>query len=77
MPPVQPQPAGLPSGTYGGRRSARAGAWQWRRLLAAPHRLAFWGGSVMLALSALWWGGMLLARAVGALTPLSDWFGLP
>ena len=45
MNPVQPQPAGLPSGTFGGRRSARAGTWQWRRLLSAPHRLAFWGGS--------------------------------
>lgn len=69
MTPVQPQPAGLPSGTYGGRRQARAGAWQWRRLLAAPHRLAFWGGSVVLALSALWWGAMLLARAAGVALP--------
>lgn len=69
MNPVQPQPAGLPSGTFGGRRSARAGTWQWRRLLSAPHRLAFWGGSVMLALSALWWGGMLLARAAGVAVP--------
>lgn len=68
MPHLQPQPAGLPSGTFGGRRS-RAAAWQWRRLLAAPHRVAFWGGSVVLAASALWWGAALLARAAGLALP--------
>jgi len=69
MTPMQPQPAGLPSGTFGGRHSGRARAWQWRRLLVAPHRLAFWGGSVMLAATALWWGLMLLARAAGLALP--------
>ena len=69
MPSLQPQPAGLPSGTFGGRRSGRAGAWQWRRLAAAPHRIAFWGGSVMLAATALWWGAVLLARAAGVVLP--------
>lgn len=69
MPALQPQPAGLPSGSFGGRRAGRAGAWQWRRLLAAPHRIAFWGGSVVLAASALWWGAALLARAAGLALP--------
>lgn len=69
MSPLQPQPAGLPSGTFGGRRSARAGTWSWRRLLAAPHRLAFWAGSLMLGLTALWWGGVLTARAAGLTLP--------
>jgi len=39
----------------------------WRRswLLAAPHRLAFFSGAVMMATIALWWMAMLLARATG------------
>lgn len=66
---VQPQPAGLPSGSFGGRRRSAASPWQWRRLLAAPHRLAFWGGSLLLALSALWWGAALVARHAGLELP--------
>jgi len=69
MSALQPQPAGLPSGTFGGRRSGRASAWQWRRLMTAPHRLAFWAGSMTLAASALWWGAVLLARAAGLAVP--------
>jgi uncharacterized protein involved in response to NO len=69
MTTFQPQPAGLPSGSFGGRRAAAGGAWQWRRLLAAPHRLAFWSGSVMLAVSALWWGAALVARHAGLAVP--------
>ena len=36
----------------------------WRRglLLAAPHRLAFFSGAVMMAIIALWWTAMLLSR---------------
>lgn len=69
MMPLPPQPAGLPSGTFGHRRGGGAGAWQWRRLLAAPHRLAFFAGSLMLAATALWWGAALLARAAGVALP--------
>ena len=69
MPSLQPQSAGLPSGSFGGRRSRAAGAWRWQRLLAAPHRVAFWGGSVVLAASALWWAAALLARAAGLALP--------
>jgi uncharacterized protein involved in response to NO len=38
--------------------------WRWRRLLLAPHRLAFFMGAVMLGATALWWAGMLLARSL-------------
>ena len=38
--------------------------WRWRRLLLAPHRLAFFMGAVMLGTSALWWAGLLLARTL-------------
>jgi uncharacterized protein involved in response to NO len=69
MIPLPVQPAGLPSGSFGGRRTGRGACWQWRRLLAAPHRVAFWGGGVVLAASALWWAAMLVARAAGVLMP--------
>ena len=38
--------------------------WRLRHLLLAPHRLAFFMGAVMLGTSALWWTGLLLARAL-------------
>lgn len=58
--------AGLPSGTIGGRRRhSAAGHWQWQRLLAAPHRLAFAAGAAWMLLAALWLAGSALARAVG------------
>lgn len=38
--------------------------WHLRHLLLAPHRLAFFMGAVMLGMSALWWAGLLLARAL-------------
>ena len=38
--------------------------WRLRHLLLAPHRLAFFLAAVMLGASALWWAGLLLARAV-------------
>lgn len=38
--------------------------WHASWLLAAPHRLGFFAGAVMMALSSLWWSGALLARAL-------------
>lgn len=38
--------------------------WHFRYLLRAPHRLAFFMGAVTLGASALWWAGVLLARAL-------------
>ncbi|HEX6362529.1 MAG TPA: NnrS family protein [Albitalea sp.] len=47
--------------------------WRFARLYAAPHRLAFCGGALMLAASALWWAAATLAQTRGH--PVR--FGLP
>jgi uncharacterized protein involved in response to NO len=44
--------------------STRA-TWSLRWLLAAPHRLGFFCAALMLAVTALWWGILLAARAAG------------
>lgn len=52
---------------------------RWRRIHAAPHRLAFTLGSINLVLVALWWGlafGGWLHTATPALVPLTAWHGL-
>jgi uncharacterized protein involved in response to NO len=70
MSPDPIQPSGLPSGSIGGRRrSAGAAAWQARQLLAAPHRLAFSAGALMMCLALLWWGTTYLARTTGVALP--------
>lgn len=70
MIPLQPAPAGLPSRSFGGpRRGGPAASSRLRWLLAAPHRLGFFGGALMLGLSALWWGAMLAARFGGVAVP--------
>ena len=72
--PLNPQPA------QGGLKAAQRtpkptppspadSAWRPHWLLAAPHRLGFFGGAVMLAVSALWWCAMLYAGALGLSTP--------
>lgn len=66
----QPQPAGMPSGSFGGRRGASFAAPSLRHLLAAPHRLAFAAGSGLLVAAALWWAGVQLAQALGQPLPL-------
>lgn len=69
MIPVQPQAAGLPSGTLGGRRRPRAHGWRLAHVMAAPHRLAFSAGAVMASLALLWWGAVLLASGLGLTLP--------
>lgn len=69
MIPIQPQPAGLPSGRFGGRRSVVRGVFSLRRVLAAPHRLAFMAGSALMLAAALWWALALLARHAGLALP--------
>ena len=64
MTTFQPQPAGLPSGSFGARRGAPARAQIWRRLMAAPQRLAIAAGGLLLVASALWWA----LADVGAVT---------
>lgn len=70
MTQFQPQPAGLPSGSFGARRGAPLTAPALRRLLAAPHRLAFAAGSGLLVAAALWWAVLQLAPALGRPLPL-------
>lgn len=43
--------------------------WQAARLLRAPHRLAFFGGMVMLGLSGLWWALVKLDPLLGVGLP--------
>jgi uncharacterized protein involved in response to NO len=48
----------------GGVRPLPDSLWRVHWLLAAPHRLAFFSGAVMMALSALWWCTQLYARSL-------------
>ena len=43
--------------------SATAGAWQFRNLLLAPHRLGFFMAMLVLAGAALWWAAVQLQRS--------------
>jgi len=43
--------------------------WRLRRLLLAPHRLAFACAALLLALSGLWWAGVHVAAAEAASAP--------
>lgn len=43
--------------------------WQARRLLGAPHRLAFFAAALLMGSSALWWALALVARAAGLVLP--------
>lgn len=69
MATFHPQPAGLPSGSFGARRGASALSLTWRRLLAAPQRLATAAGSLLLLATALWWALAQLAPALGLALP--------
>lgn len=44
-------------------------AWRWRRLMTAPHRLAFFAGALVLGTSALWWALVMIARSFGVALP--------
>lgn len=70
MIPLQTAPAGLPSRSFGGpRRRMAASTSRLGSVLSAPHRIGFFGGALMLGLSALWWGAMLVARFAGLALP--------
>ena len=49
--------------------AATDAGWRPRRLLSAPHRLAFFAAALMLAASALWWAAALAARQAGLVLP--------
>ncbi|EHR73511.1 uncharacterized protein involved in response to NO [Burkholderiales bacterium JOSHI_001] len=68
--PNSPSPLGLPSGSFTRRRGPRrAQSFSFGRLGAAPHRVAFFAGAVVLAAAALWWTAALLARHAGLALP--------
>ena len=48
-------------------RKARAApaSWRFAWLLAAPHRLGFFAGALMMSVSALWWAALLFSQAMG------------
>ena len=43
--------------------------WRLSRLASAPHRLGFGAAALLFALSALWWAGVIAARAAGWALP--------
>ncbi len=49
--------------------SANDPRWRIARLLTAPHRLGFFSAAVLMAVSALWWAGVLAARSLGFVLP--------
>lgn len=60
--PLRPEPAPAD-------RGPSAKPWRPGRLLSAPHRLGFFAAALLLALSALWWLGVLAAHRTGATLP--------
>ena len=72
--PIRPLPPAAPAPTTADLGQAVDGRWRWSRVAAAPHRLGFLAGALLLALTALWWmlalldrhGGMALPWAVAA-----------
>ena len=40
--------------------------WRWRRVLGAPHRIAFCAGAALLAAGGLWWAAAMLAFGLPA-----------
>lgn len=62
--PLRPQPAPAPR-----PRPITDAPWRLAWLLAAPHRLGFFGAALMLGLSALWWGAVLLLQHMGIFLP--------
>lgn len=51
------------------RSGPHSGPWRFARLLSAPHRLGFFSAAVWMALSALWWLGVLVARELSVPLP--------
>jgi uncharacterized protein involved in response to NO len=61
--PASPSPAKVP------RPAPVHGPWRLARLLDAPHRLGFFAGATLLAITAAWWTTTLVARAAGVSLP--------
>jgi uncharacterized protein involved in response to NO len=70
--PIKPAPPPAPRPLPGQAEAATGPArWRFARLLSAPHRLGFFSAALMLAISALWWATVLVARQAGWPLPWS------
>ena len=67
--PIRPLPAGAPAAPPPGIGPAVDKRWRLSRVAAAPHRLGFLAGALLLALTAAWWLLALLARQGGLALP--------
>ncbi|HET7527162.1 MAG TPA: NnrS family protein [Burkholderiaceae bacterium] len=65
MIPLKPVAATAPAGPS----SAAHGPAQLHHLLAAPHRLGFFAGLVMVVVASLWWAAVLALRHAGVAVP--------
>lgn len=52
-----------------GAAAPPAGRWRLAHLLDAPHRIAFFGAALVLALGATWWAGVIVATTAGLVLP--------
>ncbi|MBK6862871.1 MAG: NnrS family protein [Ideonella sp.] len=59
----------MPNLAAGHRERIAAPPWRLRRLLAAPHRLAFFAAALVLAASGVWWAALWLAPLAGIAQP--------
>ena len=62
---TDPHQASDPNNTSRAVRGNRTPPWRPIWLLAAPHRLAFFMAALMLVMSSIWWGIILVTRALG------------
>lgn len=69
MPPHPAAAGAVPVAIVGPRRRGVSGPPRLRWLLAAPHRLAFFAGALLLALASAWWAAALALRHAGVALP--------
>lgn len=62
MIPLKPAAVGVPMAVAAARRRPVSGPPRLRWLLAAPHRLGFFAGALVLALASAWWAVVLVLR---------------
>jgi len=67
--PLKPAAAGVPVAGAAARRRHASGPPRLRWLLAAPHRLGFFAGALLLALASAWWAAVLVLLQAGVSLP--------
>src|SRR5512133_1538444 len=65
MKPIRIKPVTQDNTSRAVRGSLVTPPWRLIWLLAAPHRLAFFMAALMLVMSSVWWGIILVTRALG------------